>query len=518
MIDWAEETYRALQEDAETPPQSQEIASLRAENASLRESIDEVRMMFDAEDRGWSLIGGLATGDRLEGLDLDEVKEVSEKIRPRTAVTGLVKRGSDLHSGYVWSKGVNIDGVKTTGKPGAPTNLMKFFREVTNQEHIFSATAHEEMQKARFADGNVFVMCDNSDRTVRVLPLKDITSLRVDPDFPSEVIAYRREWNTDPEGNPKVMWYYTNRYKGRKQKTFTIKGVREPVSQTTTIIDRHYNRAPGWVLGVPDALAAMPWIAAYDEIMVYGRVVNESLAKILFRVTNKTKQGVQNTGVKMRGFAGHGGTASMAEGQELTAVSTAGKGYDFSSARPVAAQAAAALNVPNMELLADSSAAGSSYGAAASLTPTTKNAMRLMQAEWVELYQEILDFFGLGYPRIWFEPLDDIEPYRAAQALTLLSGNLSDVELRSKSLDILDIAGDPSVIPATMALRGQTVDAASQAAAPGQGQSNGTGGGGQGANDLRSDTISNENLRHEMAMTDIANNMLAIVERFEAAK
>lgn len=484
----------------------------------LREELSQVRMLLDVEDRGWSKILGYANGDSLEGLDLDEAKEISERIRPHIVGDSLPKRAVDLHAGYVWSRGLNIEGVKSTGRPGRRTKLMEFYENPINQEHLFSSLAHEELQKARFADGNVLVACDPTSRTARVVPFNQITALILNPDFPSEVWMYQRTWDPkDDDGNLKVQWYYTNRFTGSKASTIEYKGKTEPVDTKVTIIDRKFNRLPGYVLGVPDGVAGMPFAAAYVEIMQYGRVVDKSLAAILYKVTNKTKQGVNSSSVKISGMSGSGNTASMVEGQDIQALSTAGKGYNFSNPRPVAALAAAAWNVSNMDLLNDSAAAGSSYGSANALMPANKNAMRLMQNEWISLFHDILLFFGLGTPRIWFEPLDEEDRYRATQSLKLVQDALHPVEYRSKALDIQDIPGDPNDLPEALTAPTENTsgNAAAQAAAPDQGRSNGTGSGGQGANDLRSDTLSSENLRHEMAMADIADRMQSLVEEFK---
>lgn len=520
MVDWDRATFEAVQEDAVpraailSDEVRAEISLLRSENEVLKESMADVRALLDYEDRGWQLISQIASGEHLEGLDLNEVKEISQRIRPRMTAISLAKRGADLHAGYVWSKGVHIEGTESTGGPGRPAGLSAFFRNTTNQESIFSAIAHEELQKARYADGNVFALCDTQSKTVRLIPLKDITAVIVNPDFPTEVIAYRREWKPDPEKNPKVRWYYTNRWDGKKQKSFTSNGVTEIVDLNSIIVDKKFNRAPGYVLGIPDAIAAMPHIAAYDEIMAYGRVVTESLAKILYKVTSASKSGVQSTGVKIAGFGGHGGTASMMEGQDLSAVSTAGRGYDFSSARPVAAMAAAALNVSNMDLLNDSAAAGSSYGSAAALVPANKNAMRLMQAEWVELYEEILSVFKLTSKRVWFDPIDDADLYRESQSLKLLSDALSDEEYRRSVLDLLDVSGDPLNIPDTLKLRSQAPEtgAAAQQAAPDQGRATGSGNGSQ--NDMRNDTIS-QSLLPNMQMDALVERLESILARFD---
>lgn len=518
--DWDKATWEAIQEDR---PRTAAILSdealerlgrLEVENETLKETLDEVTMMFRAEDHGWQLIGGLTSGERLEGLDLSELKEISEAIRPHVLGDNLAKRGADLHSGYVWNKGINIAGVKKTGKRGRPAGIVGFFNDPVNQDSLFSATAHEELQKARYSDGNVFLACDTTDSTVRRIPLNQITGIKVNPNFPEEVWAYQRTWNPQTRANSREIkrWYYTNRFSGTKQKSYTVATETVPVDPDVIVVDKRFNRQIGYPLGIPDAVAAMPWIAAYQEIIQYGRVVSESLSRILFKVISNSKAGAKQTAVAIKGMSGFGNTSSMVEGQDVAAIQTAGKGYDFITARPVAAMAATALNVPNMELLADSSAAGSSYGAAAALTPSTKNAMRLMQAAWIEVFYEILDVFSIKTDRIWFDPLEDIDLYRGMQAVTLGAIALSDEEYRGKVLDLLDIAGDPNKIPEILKTR---TTAAQTAASPDQGVANGTGGGGQGANDQRTDNI--ESLRRQMADEELLARWESVVTRMEAA-
>lgn len=488
---------------------------------ALQESLSDVKAMLAFEDRGWSLIAGLHTEEHLEGLDLDELKDISETIRPYLVADTLIGRGANLHIGYVHAKGMQIDGVvRDTGKPGRKTALQSLYESPINQDSLFSSKAKEELQRARYSDGNVFLACNKKTQTVRRIPLNQIERVVTNPDFPEEIWRYLRKWYpTDDKSNPQQKWYFTNRYVGNRPRTITENNESIPVADET-IIDARFNKQIGWPLGIPDAVAAMPWSAAYTEIITYGRVVSKSLASILYKITNKTAKGAQASGVKIAGMSGAGNAATMTEGADLQAVQTAGKGYDFSSARPVAAMAAAALNVPNMELLSDSSAAGSSYGAAQSLTPSTKNAMRMMQEAWVSLYREVIDFMGISVPRIWFDSMDEVDEYRHSQAIKLLSDALSDEEYRGLTLDLMNVSGDPNKIPETLKMRSvvpPTGGAAAQQASPDQGQSNGTGGGGQGANDQRSDTISSKEMLRRMQDEDYLERMEALVARMEAA-
>lgn len=491
--------------------------SQRSENAQLRESIEEVRAMMAYEDQGWLTLG-LAAGERLEGLELSEVQDIAKKIAPKVAGSSLPRRAVDLHSGFVWGRGCYIEGTEKPKGRGRPSAARNFYVRASNQQSVFSDSAREELQKARFIDGNVLVAVNASTGAVSRIPFNQITGLRLDPDFPENIWAYQRTWDTQDgsTNSTKVRWYYTKRFTGRRQTSITTSGKAVPVAPET-IVDLRANRQVGHVLGIPDGLAGFLWSETYSRVLHYGETVQEGLAKIIFRVTNKTKQGTQSTGVKIANFGGHGGTASMADGQELNAVSTAGKGYDYASARPIAAMAAAAWNVSTMDLLNDSSAAGSSYGSAAALVGGNKNAMLLMQREWADFYKDIFEVANLGRPTVLFDPFEKEDPYRAMQALKLAQDGLHDEEYRMKLLDILDISADSTDIPESLKVALATAQSAVQTAAPDQGRSNGTGSGGSGANDQRSDTISSqENLRNEMALESIAERIENAVAKFEA--
>ena len=503
---------------------SEAFSGLEEQNRELRESLEGIRAQMAVEDRDWMLLTGQMTPDE-NGLTLEELHAVSEKLEPKVAAGSLPKRAVDLHSGFVWGRGCFIEGTERPKGKGRPTGIRAFFIDATNQESVFGDIAREELQKARFVEGNVLAVCNTRTKKVNRIPFKQITNVKVDPDYPENIIAYQRTWDTGVgQDSVKKVWIYTHRFDGKRQKSFTNNKETVPVSQDETIVDLRVNRQVGHVLGIPDGLAGILWSDMYTRIVKYGETVQESMAKILYRVTNKTAAGVKSTGVKMSSFGGHGGTASMAEGQELTAVSTAGRGYDFASGRPVAALAASAWNVSNMDLLNDSSAAGSSYGSANALVGGNRNAMLLMQKEWAEFYKSIFQVMGYDRPTITFEPFEAPDKYRELQAITLGSVALHDEEYRMLVMDALDVIGNASDIPETLKMRNEPQETAAQQASPDQGRASGTGtgngdSGGQGANDQRSDTISqSESIRREMANEDFLNRFEHLLERFEAAK
>ncbi|MGG7211947.1 hypothetical protein, partial [Clostridium baratii] len=78
-------------------------------------------------------------------------------------------------------------------------------------------------------------------RTKKVdrIPFNQIIDVKVDKEFPEKVIAYKREWDTQDgsRNSVKRMWYYTSRFEGKRQKSFTVNGEVTPVAEDYTIVD-----------------------------------------------------------------------------------------------------------------------------------------------------------------------------------------------------------------------------------------------------------------------------------------
>lgn len=499
---------------------SEKIEGLTNENEYLQESLADVRAMMDYEDRGWQAIFGFQTGDKTEGLELDEVKSISEKARTKVAAASLEKRASDLHGGFVFGNGIEIDGTERdpTAK-GRPPAEIKFYEDPINQESLFSDGAHKELQRARFTDGNVIVFCDTRRKKVRRIPIYEISGIVTNPDHPEEITAWLRTWThhtADGKTVQKQAWAYTNRHSGPRAKSIQVGDKKIPVLEGITAVDLRANRQVGWTYGVPDATAGMMWTEAYGQVLRYGQIVNESLAKVVYKVVSKTQKSASTVGVKLKS-TGAGGAAVVGEGQDIQLVNSTQRSFDFTAARPLAAMAATAWNISNIDLLADSSAAGSSYGAASTLTAGIQNAMKGMQQDWTQFYADIFYAMGFGRPNIRWAPMEEPDAYRKAQELTLYSVALSDVEYRREVLDRLDIAGNPEDIPDT--LKARSAEPKSQAASPDQGRNSPAGDAESGSmNDERTDTISQESLMNRMAQDNFLQELSDLVGRLEAAQ
>lgn len=492
---------------------SEAISPLIEENTELRESNAQVAAMFAAEDRGWQLLLGGSAGDSEYGLDLDEVKAIASTAATQVAAGAIPKRAADLHFGFVFGNGMEIEGVeRERGASGRPRGEVAFYENTVNQESIFSGAAQHELQYARFTTGNVIVLCDKSTKTVRRLPFAEVTNVLTNPDYSEEIWAYLREWTSyKPNGDSetKQEWVYTNRYpqSKRRQQSISVNDKPVKVAQGVTAVDLRANRQVGYTFGVPDAAAGLHWSRAYGEVLRYGQIVNETLAKVVYKVVQKTQKGAQNAAVKL-GRGGAGQAAVLGEGQDIQMVNASQSSFNFAAARPLAAMAATAWNVSVVDLLSDSSAAGSSYGAGNLLTAGMQNAMNGMRQEWAQFYSDIFELMGFGRPRITFPPMNEPDSYRMAQELTLYSIALKDEEYRAEVLDRLDIAGDPRDVPPMLRARGE---APKQAASPDQGQSNSTGGQDSGAkNDLRTDQI--ESMRNDVVLADALTELSGMVK------
>lgn len=478
------------------------------ETESLRESLADVRAMLDYEDAGWSLVGG-GGGDHPNGLDLEEVKMLSEKARVKIAAGALERRAAELHGGYIFGNGLEISETeRDPSAKGRPPAVIQFYEDPINQENLFSDSARKLLTKARFADGNVVAFCDKTEKTVRIIPIQEIAGVITHPDYPDEILAWMREYDhhkANGETEQRQVWVYTNRHKGPKKDSIKTGNKQVKVLKNATAVDLRANRQSGWTFGVGDILPGLHWATAYSEVLRYGQIVNESLAKVVYKVVTKTQKTANSVGVKMRG-ANAGGIAALGEGQDIQLVNSSQRSFDFTAARPLAAMAAAAWNVSNIDLLSDSSAAGSSYGAAQSLVPATQNIMRGIQEEWTAFYQDIFEVMGFGRPSISWEPMEKPDAYRMAQELTLYAPALHDHEYRAEVLDRLDLPGDAKEIPPSLASRNAQVDpnsAGTQAASPDQGQNKDSGNADSSSlNDQRSDTLSSESMLHKFQLED----------------
>jgi hypothetical protein len=493
---------------------SAEVSQLVANNEHLAESLEQVRVSLAFEDEGWKrLLGGQGLSDDLTGFNLSDLKKFAKEIRSFMVGVPLIENAANLRANYVWSKGVVIPGSEKPAAQGRPSKVYKFVSDPVNVQNLFSAAAYDRLEHAAASDGMAFLAGDNTEKTVREIPVWEFTDVYVNPDFPAEAWAYRRQWDsyTGTTSKPMDRWYYTDTFTGKRQASISIGGKAVTVDKNITLFVQPFNGQVGWPLGVPDLIAAVAWAKMYSDAMKRGKQMTDAMAQIAYKAVSATAAGATQTAVKIAGSQGAGNSAAMTTGNDLVPLSTAGRGYDFTTLRPIAAMVAAAAQVSTIDLLSDPSAAGSSYGSAATLDPPKKRAVIVRQELWKGFLKRILKW-GTGTDvDLFFPELEDPDLYRDMQRLVLAqqTGMVFGDELRPKilsNLDAVNLHGDkmppPPVLPPG--------SPGAQAASPDQGKSNGTGG--NSRNDQRTDVISNSLLTFDL------DRLQELVERLERAK
>lgn len=510
-----------IQEIARVVEQSNsgETQFLREELAQVQQQLQHLRL----EDKGWSALFG-DSGKASQGMSLEQLKQWSEILREMVAGSPLPKQANALRYSYTFSAPFIIPGLEGSVESKArrgpkPKNpgLKDFYNNPVNQRYVFGKEAQELISTACSTDSMYLALGDNNTKEIRPVPIHEIEGILVDPDFPGEVWAYLREWNPDPgtpENQPKRRWYYTDRYTGTKAETIDASATSSSVVGATdavdvdrdkTMIDFVVNQQVGWPFGVADLSPGHTWNKMYVTMMNHGQEVSSALAHFALVVKSQSKTGAERMGVTVRNSGGGpaGNTALIGQGNEMSMLTGSKSAYDFSSLNPVAGMYALSVGVSLVDLLSNPSASGSSYGAAKALDPATRRGIEARRSQVAAFLERIVKWGTGEYVQITPASIEEVEPYRRAQILTLAwnSGLVHAEEVRPEFLYLANItpkkdtAPDGVLIPnhedslARSDIDTDGTGVPPTAASPGQGQGTGDGGAGStAANDQRSDT------------------------------
>lgn len=483
-------------------------------NASLRmeEQMSSLTLLLDSQ--GWVDLSAYPE----DGPTLAQVQEAGRKLRNLTGLNSPIGAGARLRHAYIWEGGLHHDGVPG-GRQGPGANVKKILADPINQANFFGASARERQEKACYTNGHYFVIGEESrpargkkpatPKRLRNLPLYQITAAYVNPDDPTEVWAVRRSWSKDGlQSNSGVVgadgtlehewiWMYTQR--DIRPASIQYNGASEAVNGSKVLFMEQVNRLDGWTWGLPDAIAAMAWADQHRRGVLNGLKMQEALATLAFKLKGQSANAVNGAASKVQNNTNKGGTAAMVDGMDVAALSTAGRGYDFDSLRPVLALVAAAIDVSVVALSSDPGTAGSSYGAGSLLDAPTRLRMMARRLIHIDFEHTVLEWLGAPDAKVWFDPMvDGAELYRELQALLLpyLQGLYSPQQQR----DIIDsFMGWPGGKVPTGVLTPANKDSlpvgganagSVTVPAPDQGKANGVGGQDtDSGNDVRTDGI-----------------------------
>lgn len=453
------------------------VAQLDTENFKLTEKLANIDMMLDSA--GWHEVFEHGADG---GLSLQQVKSASAQLREMVVGNPTMAQGARLRTAYVWGDGLDIGAKRAPGAKKAAkltARVREFLDEPVNVRYLFSISAQEELEKAAFTDGNVFLVGDEATKKIFRVQLKEITGNIRNPENVEEVWAYRRQWTVDPDSlTPTVYtrWYYTDSYPDTEPRETSIlwNNKREPVAFGKTMLDVGFNKQIGWALGVPDALCVIAYARLYKEFLVNGYVMSRALAKFAYRVTLQSMGQGMNSSVEV---ARPGDSGSTYVGNGLEAMPTAGKGYDFTSGRPLLAMVAAGLGVSATALGADAGGGGSN-AAEQTLDLPTRGMAQIRRNVWSDYLTRVLRWAGNRSKLVFeFKDLSTEQIQRRLQAWALVhsSGLFSGEIVQAGMAAELNLA-DAGEIPSTYEAPTGGV-AVSPTAGSGQGQSSPAGGG-----------------------------------------
>lgn len=505
---------RAMEAELDAVNRFLDAVSLRDENLMIdqadgtrlpmSEALASVDMMLDA--KGWTPIWEY---DDIAGLTLRQVKEASVQARELVVGNPFVQNAARVRVAHVLGAGVEFGCRNRTGAQEAktmPVTIQTLMEEPWFQRYVFGNTSRAENERSAFTDGNFLFLGRDRDKRGQRVQVHEITGYLRNPNNSEEVWAYRRTWNPNPQRtdqipnvtNPgqedslsqRTRWYYTDIFPTEERRDFVkFEGRDERAEPGYTMLDMGFNRQVGWPLGVPDALAIIAWSRLYKEFMVNGYVMSRSLARLAFRLTLGGKKGKEKAAeVSRPGQAG--ATFLEGEGNTLTPLASAGKGYDFSSGDGLARAMAAGLGISVRALLSDPEGTTQTNFMVDSVA---KASAAVRRGEWDDYYLRLFKWMGLTKHLVvtWRDHNDDTVA-RLMQGLTLLDQLEvvgADVMQRAAAR-VLDI-GDPGAVPEGWLPFSQrkgssengTLGKSGSTAGTGQGADNGTGGSGNDTRD-----------------------------------
>lgn len=418
-----------MEEDLNMDALLEEMSDLKASNEYLHESLNDLADRYT--NLNWDILSGY---DDKRGLSLDKLKELEETLSDMAETNPLMKRGAQLRNVYVFGKGM----IRHNVKPGAEKIMDE---NPWNRRALWSPQGWEELNKAKFTAGNVFIIYDKSKRQFTRVPLAEVEAVETDPDSAERVQHILRRW--DSNGTDKAMWYRVFPHdKVATRKTIRYNGKPIPVAHNAVMYHETANRQVGWTFGVPDSLAAMSWAIAYSQYLRNNATLVRAYSQFAYQVTLKQRR-ADKAAAKIVNGADIGGT--VVSQHELSPMNATGSQVNFGNGQPLASMVATSLGVPDVAILSSPGSAGGSFGAAQSLDTPTVLGMKAIQDTWKIFYEDIYRSLGSKEAEIEFPAIDNDPVYRTIAALggAYQTGAIHQEEYRAA---VVALANLPKVI------------------------------------------------------------------------
>jgi len=415
------------------------IDTQESQIGQLEESMRELSLWL--EDRNWIPVDGW---EEEKGFSLDIIKEQSDRIRALSIVNPLIKKAINMRAGYVWGNGVSFKG----------TGVKRIVENDRNQAVMFDPAVSWKLESQLSTDGNIWAITDAKGE-ITMMPIQQLAGWVVDENDPTRVLYWLRRYNVQVKNfsnGVEETKFIEVFYPAVDNKNGTTKKIDDiPVDRSKTVVHIAANRQEGWILGIPDIMAAMFWSNAHKELFESGVSYVKAQGRFATKVTAKTGVGANAAAARIADqprkdpYTGEildaGGTAVLGGGLDMQLMGKMSGGVDFDKFNPVAGLIAAALGVPLAALISEA------QSEEIALEATTVEEMKMRQRLWSQFFKGL---FGRGtkteviWPKIKSEPT-----YRQIQSIELSnkSGTLTREELRQLTLEAYGIDGDPDELP-----------------------------------------------------------------------
>jgi hypothetical protein len=368
----------------------------------LQESLADVELAF--EDRGWYRLIRESQRDMTDAGR----KQIRDLCRVMTIMNPLIKRGLSLRKAYVWGQGVEIT-VRDQSDSGQDVNsvVAAFMDDPKVRATIAGSQAREEMEQAAFTDGELFLALFTDPQTGKVqprwLPAEEVSDIVTDPEDKVSVWYVYREYSErvlvggQLVDNLRRVYYPALGYEPQL-KPATINGAEVMWNAPVRVVA--VNRPTGGARGIPDSFAAVSYARSYKEFLESWAVLMKALARFAWQKRTRGDKAkavaaklAERPGTDWRGGNpnGYGATAVNGSADEyLEAIPKTGATIDASSGKPLAAQVAAALDMPVTMLLGDPGTTGA-RAVAVTLDEPTQLAMNLRREMWADLFRDVVN-------------------------------------------------------------------------------------------------------------------------------
>lgn len=409
-----------------------QLTALRHENEMLQESLAD--RILAAEDVGWKVISGYAANDDDTGLTLDNLHDLSEKLREYAASNPWHVRGAQLRHSYIFGRG--MDYVDLTPRS------QKVLDDAHNKSVFGSVDAYEAMNLACFTDGAFILMLNEASKTFTQIPIKQIQGVITNPDDAMDIWYIKRVWNAN--GKPQQVWLPLSRHKRVQSIQRSIVeedgAPRVAVAQDRVVYIKHTKRQTGWTWGVPDSFAAYVWTMAYSDYLRDAHSLSHALTKFAWTITKASSSGTDRAAAQIA-RPGVGGTTLTGDGNSVASVGVPSAQVNMNNGQPLIAAVAASFGVPTIALISSPGATGGSYGAATTLDQPTLKGFEALQDSWTLFFEEILHDLGAKKASIEFPSIENDAVYRQITSIGtgVELGLIHRDEGREAVLNLLDV-------------------------------------------------------------------------------